>query len=201
MRFEFDHIVDLEPSGMRTAMFGNEPDNRLIQYFIGGSQTANRSAEIILGNYANLYDELEDEATARITSSNVSRIGVKTLVGLGAYGFYVDANGEYSYILIPINPKDEGNAPPELLSLSQTDTTIIFGIRNPDIIEYETFRLTFRQGLFAFEFITYELDGEIEKPFDMEGDFSVTVIGYRNEISEFSNPTEAVEFSVTLRVD
>ena len=186
---------------MNTVMFGNEPRNELIQYFIHEGRAENRSAVIELGDYTNLADELEDELQ-RMTSGQVSRIGVKSLVGLGAYGFYVSQNeeGEFTRILLPINPDVIGGPPPTLV-IGQTDTTLTYTIGNPEIIDYECFRLIFRRGLFAHEFITYELVGEVDKPFDMEGEYSVTCIGYRNEISEFSKPTEAVEIAVALRPD
>ena len=205
MRFDFEHEVDLEPDNMRTVMFGHEPDEpggTLVQYFIDGDLAESRSAMIRQGQYGDLADMLEDDIPPRrMTDKQILRIGVKSLVGLGAYGFYVsrDETGVYTRVMIPINWSAGG--PPPTLIIGQTDTTLTYTIGNPDIISYECFRLTLRRGHFAHEFITYDLEGEVEKPFDMEGEYSVTVIGYKNEISEFSKPTEPMEFTVEKRSD
>ena len=61
MRFDFEHEIDLEPDGMHAAMFGHEPDGRLIQYFMNGDYAENRSAQITQGMYGTLSDDLEDE--------------------------------------------------------------------------------------------------------------------------------------------
>ena len=197
MRFTFEHIIDMEPQAMANAQMGNEPENALVQYYRDGDLLLNKSDMVIFSNYPDL--ELAEEPQ-RFTKSKVSRFGIKTLVGLGAYGYYQDEERQSSFVKVPINYMP-GTAPPSLLELSQTDKDIIYSIRNPAVIAYEAFRLVFRQGLFAYEFITCDLHGEIEKPFGMEGNFMVQVIGYGNEIQDFSRPTEPVEFAVALRPD
>ena len=195
MQFNFQYVLDLQPSWMSTVQFAHEPNGELVQYYIDGMSANNRSAKITNGNYSGVIFK---EERPRLTFNAVKRIGIKSLTDIGAYGFYIDSNGEYAFVRVPINYAG-GSEPPDL-AVNQTDTTITYTLSNPSIITYETFRLIFRQDEWAYEFITMDLEGEFEKPFDMEGDFIVTCIGYRKEIQEYSEPTEPIEFSVTARV-
>lgn len=196
MKFEFDFIHELEPWVLNNVQFGHEPNNELVQYFVNDSNLQNRSALVPFGDYTDL---VLHEESARFTRAKVSSFGVKSTVGIGAYGFYMDEEGKHGVVKVPINFTG-GMAPPNLI-VGQTDLTITYEIGNPDVVNYEAFRLVFRQGEFAYEFITYQLEGEVDKPFGMQGDFIVTCIGYKNEIQDYSQPTPPISINITKRSD
>lgn len=196
MKYSIENTKDLEPMFFDTAQFGQESDATLVQYFKDFDFLLNRSYKVILGKYD--YTKYKEEPQ-RFTKTKVSRFGIKNLLGIGAYGYYMDEEGLIGTIKVPIN-YTEGKVPPSLSTTDQ-DTTIKYSINNPDLFSYEAFRLVFLQGDFAYEFITYELEGEAEKPFGMFGDFEVSCIGYRNELQDFSVPSESINISIVQRSD
>ena len=196
MFFNIVDIIDLLPEKQSIIHIGNEPNNDLVQYFKDGDFLRNRSDRIVRNNYSELI--LNDEAP-RFTRRRISRFGIKSAVGIGAYGFYQDVQDEFGYVKVPINYV-HGYEPPHF-TVWQTETKILFDITNPETIEYECFRLTFRQGLFAYEFITYDFKGELEKPFEMEGEHFVTCIGYMREVQVFSQPMSMGIIDIIKRTD
>ena len=107
MRYDFEHIVDLGPDNMQTAMVGHEPDSTLVQYFQRDERIESKSANVYLGQYGTLEEDLEIDDLSRMTNNLARRIGIKTHVGFGAYGFFEDIETEYTHILLPINSQDD----------------------------------------------------------------------------------------------
>jgi hypothetical protein len=196
MKFNLTKVADLQ-SGAETIQLAHEPHGTLVQYFKSGGNLQNKSAMITLGNYDNVV--FEDE-NPRFTTEQIERFGIKSLIGLGGYGYYKESAKNVTRIKIPINYV-AGQAPPSVVSIGQTDKTITYHIQNHDIILYEWFRFSFTQNGISTDFVTSQLSGEFEKPFNFEGGFSVSVIGYRNEIQQFSRPTEPLTINIILRSD
>ncbi len=194
MAFTFQYEKNFKSGSL--PMVIHEPTNELVLYYEYISAALNRIALVPLGT----YDDIElIEQPARLTMAKISGYGVKSSVGIGSYGFFVDEKGENTYVRIPIR-QVSGTTPPTF-SVDQTDLTITYAIGNPDLIMYESFRMIFRQGPFAYEFITQDIEGEVEKPFGMHGDFIVTCIGYKNEIQDYSQPTPPININITKRSD
>lgn len=194
MAFTFQYEVNLEDGA--SPMVVHEPNNELVVYYEYIGAVLNRIALPVLGTYDDL---VLTEQPARLTMAKISSYGVKSSVGIGSFGFFVDEKAEHTYIRIPI--RDISGLASPTFSVDQTDKTITYSIMQPELILYESFRMVFRQGLLAYEFITYDILGEVEKPFGMQGDFVVTCVGYRNEIQDISQPAGPLNINITRRSD
>lgn len=155
----------------------NEPDNELVQYYITPQYLAeDQSEHIIYGNYDNLKWGNKQK---RLTSRNVSRIGLKAFPGVGAIAFFKYKYEQRSLILCPVNNnRTDFNAPE--LSISSTPSTLIFNISDPKDITYQCYRIILRNGHFAIEYITYEKTLSVPMP-DVKGEYQIYCIGYVNE--------------------
>lgn len=197
--FEKALIHDWGGTNYKTA---NEPDNTLTVYYKNGDNLINKSAQIINGNYNNLDFS---EESPRITTDPVKQYFVKTLQNefVGAYGGFRHANQDVSQIKLPIN-FTVGKVPPNIISIGQTDTTITYEIADRTVVMYDWFRFVFvnvETGISDYEPIVSDLQGEIDKPVEFSGEYSVFVIGYKNETQEHSKPTEPFTYLFTQRSD
>lgn len=192
MKFDIEHIIPLSGTANRVEQ---EPDGTMVQYYQSGENLNNRSALIRLGDFSNIV--LEDEPQ-RFTSSLIQMFGTKHLINMGAYGFYILRDQSQTFIRVPIN-QQRGGPPPTLTAIEQTLTTIKYHITNPDIMVWEWFRLVFRNGEFAHEFVVYDWEGEVEKPFEMSGEYEVTVQGFRNEVQDWSRILPAQSIDIIKR--
>jgi len=172
----------------------HEPTNELINYFINNNYLNNKSTTPYNGNFNNLI--FKDEPN-RITTSSISNYGIKSATGIGAFGFYRDSNGK-TIIKTPINYSL--GKPIGEFEINQTDSKIIFNLQQFSEI-YEWYRFVFNQGLWSYEFKTNTLQGEFEKPFNMNGEFLVTCQGFRRELYEFSEISNPISVNITKRTD
>ena len=202
--FEIEHIIPLGGAGLAPQV-AHEPNSDVVVYYQTPKEAYmhNRSDNVELGKWGEV--EFADDDFIRFTHDQVTRFGVKSAIGIGGYGFYVDKGMGYTHIRIPIN-RDDGQEPPTF-TVGQTETTITYTVANPipsdqrNPVLYESFRFEFIQGKFSYEFITYDKAGEFEKPWDMNGAFEVRVRGHRNEIQNFSRWTRLQDITITLRPD
>ena len=164
-----------EPN-LKSLKIGHENDNLLVQYFLDGDDRLNNRSTVASNG---IYDDLTFSREARrITAVPVTNFGIKTFPQFGAYGFYTPKYGDgTSRVLAPINPKRSTNQKP-YVELEQVGTEVVARIKDPSIIQYDCFRIMFRQEHFATEFITY--DKEITVKVD-PGLYNVTVMGYTDD--------------------
>lgn len=195
--FIIENIIDLQTGD--TSQIGHEPNNELVQYYLDGDRLRNRVAIPNMGNYSGI--QFADETLQRFTTQNVNRFAIKTFPQIGAVGA-AKLTDESVVILTPINYRG-GLIPPGIILIGQTNTTITYSITQPELFEWEAFRFVFTHvgTNWRYEFITYSLEGEFEKLVDMEGEFGVTIQGFRNEIQEFSRIVEWGNINITLRDD
>lgn len=202
MAFSINYEIELGLNSSKVYM-SNEPNNKWVKYYQSGDILENEYQQINMGNYEVLNPE-EDELgiygekwvkePQRFTKSKITDFGIKTLVGYGAYGFFLDASGKKGRVKVPIVRKNNNNPP--VLLLAVEEDTIIYNIQNTESSLYECFRLSFTQDGYRYDFITYDPNGEIIKIPGMYGEFEVTCIGYRNEIQEYSKPTDIITIDI-----
>jgi hypothetical protein len=189
MAFEIEYIVDTGSGGQ----ISHQPDNALVVFAQGGDYISSSAAFPDRADYANMA--FEEEPFARFTRAKVERFGVKTLIGIGAYGYYREAETGYSVVKVPVGGAVAGEAPQ--ISVTDGEYRITYEITDP--AAWERYRITFRQGYFAEEFIVRDLAGEIEKPPTMGGLYGVTVMGYRYDVQERSGESQPTSVFVAER--
>ena len=161
---------------------GHEPDNVLVDYYLKDNRLENRSCEPPLEVYTDLQWQSEKR---RITAKAVSRFGIKSFPGMGAYGWYHTLHENRNVVVIPINNRKVKYTPPTF-TLTKSDRMLHFVITQPSDkdIQYDCFRITIRDGYVATEYVTYELDLSVVAP--PPGTYEVTIMGYlgNDKISE-----------------
>lgn len=195
MKLTIEHTLDLPPTGS-TPQLAQEVDGKLFQYYLENGKLKNTYFPITYGNYAEFDNWLIEDP--KITGRTVSNFGTKTLVGMGAYAFFVNAEKTQSYIKLPIN-YEKGSVSPEIIQLEDSGESLHYKLTNPELITYDAFRYVFEGEGGTYEFVTYETEGSFVKPYNMEGSFRVRVRGYRDEVQEFSRWSEEVVVLVTAR--
>lgn len=184
-----------EPN-LKSLKIGHENDNLLVQYFLDNdNRLNNRSAVPTNGIYNDLIFSRE---ARRITAVPVSNFGIKTFPQFGAYGFYTPLYGDgTSRVVAPINPKSNLRPEPSLV-LTQDETTVTVEITDPTEITYKCYRVMFREGHFAHEFITYDKTLVVDKLDLPPGTYFVTLIGFIPEQGIASHETNpSIDFVVT----
>lgn len=175
MKLEFETII-YDAHKLKIG-FGHEPDNLFIQYYMDEQERlSNQTADPGMGDFTNLDWK---EAARRITASPVTNFGIKTFPQFGAYGFYTPKYGDgTSRVIAPINPKRPTNQAPYVELEAVGNGEVLVKVKDPSRIQYDCFRIMFRQEWFATEFITY--DKEITVKVD-PGVYDVTVMGYTDD--------------------
>lgn len=188
VEFEFD-ISGNENKGAQ------EPDGTFIVYSKSGENIVNQSMKIVNSDWTNapVFQSVPSIITDIVSIWNIKDGNL----GIGATGVWQNTK---TIVKVPLNYQ-AGQEPPQNPIIGQTDMTIIYSIQNPNIISYEWFRFEFLQNGLIRDFMTSQLEGEFKKPFDMEGEYTVIVIGYKNEIQQFSRPTEPIMVNITRRSD
>lgn len=189
MVLTFTELADLRADGQLIQM-GHEPNNELIQYFRKNDRIQNDMAEPNKGNYTGL---VFDPITNRVPTKPYTLFGIKTFPKMGAYGWFRTKYEHITHILVPLVSPQVRYAPPTF-TFTQTSTTVQITIVPPGSVEYDCYRILFRNGYFATEYITYDTFADVPKP--ATGEYELYIIGYRStgEISE-ETPRQAIAVS------
>lgn len=171
---------------------GHEPDNTLVDYYLKNHRLENISCEPPLDVYANLQWQKEKR---RITSKAVTRFGIKSFPGMGAYGWYHTLHENRNIVVIPINNRKVKYTPPTF-TVVKANRQLTFAITQPsdEDIQYECFRITIRNGYIATEYITYDLAVTVIAP--PPGTYEVTMFGYL-DVDKISEDTEVYDMTIS----
>jgi hypothetical protein len=166
---------------------GHEPNNELVEYYLKSDRVRNDMGEPNKGNYTGITFE---PITNRVPIKPYSLFGIKTFPKMGAYGWFRSKYEHITHILVPLVSPQTRYTPPTF-TFSQTSTTVQITIVPPASVEYDCYRILFREEHFATEFITYDTFAEVSKP--TSGTYELYIIGYRDtgEISE-ETPRQAI---------
>ncbi len=189
MVLTFTELADLRADGQLIQM-GHEPNNELVQYFRKNDRIQNDMAEPNKGNYAGLTF---DSITNRVPTKPYTLFGIKTFPKMGAYGWFRTKYEHITHIFVPLVSPQVRYAPPTF-SFTQTSTTVQITIVPPGSVEYDCYRILFREGHFATEFITYDTFADVPKP--ATGEYELYIIGYRST-GEISEETPRQTISIT----
>ena len=153
---------------------GHEPGNELIQYFARDNRISNEVSYPDRGQYTSLsFGSLE----SRVPPKNYGDFGIKTFPRMGAYGWFRYRYEDTTHILIPLGQTEKRYAAPTIAAVQNADS-ITITLTSPSSVEYDCFRILFRQGFFATEYITY--DNVITLPKPHNGTYELYAIGHRN---------------------
>lgn len=186
MILTFTELTDIHPTGTLTQM-GHEPTNELVQYYLEDSRVYNLVGLPNKGEYSDLEFE---PLTSRVPVKPYTLFGIKTFPKMGAYGWFRSKYENITHILVPLASPQVRYAPPTF-TFSQNSVTVQINITPPTSVIYTCYRIIFREGHFATEYITYDTVAIVPKP--ASGTYELYVIGYRDtgEISE-ETPRQAI---------
>lgn len=159
--------------------FVHEPNNLFTKYYMSNPFVLNESVIQFIGddyeplNYNNLPFQNE---TNRLTAEAIEKFGVKELPEFGSYGWFTELYTNKNYILAPINATPF-QYPFPTIDIIKNGPTIEITITDPDDVAYDAYRLIFREGYFATEFITYEKSISIDSLYN--GEYQLSILGYR----------------------
>lgn len=178
MALTFENEIALGP-GAKPAL-AHEADNGLWQYKLIDTELDN----FVSFPNNGVYDDLSFTRKANlVTVKQVKDLGVKSLPGYGAFGFFTLLHLDNSYVVCPIHNRKETGNKPEVTITALGDNKFIFNITSME--EYECYRIELVNGFFTEEMIVYAVDGTAEVTLapELAGELFVQVTGYRNEIS------------------
>lgn len=188
MSLTFEKILTLEPGQSAKQLFlGQEHDGMLYSYFATpGHEALDQHTDVPMSDYDNLEWSPVDK---NLTTDRVDTIGIKTFPRIGAYGFWTMYGEDRSKILAPVHIQRDRTTPPTF-SYSINGSKVSLSIKQPKDVRYDCFRVVFRDDLFAFEFITYELTTTIDVKYT--GDYLMYITGYLQEGATVSEDSEQV---------
>ena len=193
MQLQFIKLIDPAPSGEHIQM-GHNPNNELVYYALRDYRVKNLVSYPDEGAYDDLTFGTLD---ARVPVRNYSIFGIKTFPGIGAYGWFRLKYEPGTHVLIPLS-QSFSLSPPPTFTVQQLDYSIRIIITHPDSIEYSCYRVLFRKGYFADEYITYATTVDIPKPYN--GTYELYVIGYK-DTGEVSAETPRQNITITNSVN
>lgn len=163
-----------------------EKDSTLYNYYMSNDTALDTHARVPYGQ----YDEVIFANEGRhLTTKAISKIGIKGFPGIGAVGFYKEAYSDDSHVIAPIHTERDKTNAPKLVTAEVKNDKLHIVITPPEDITYGCYRVVVRQDPFAFEYILYETDYNVDLP-TVKGDYTVYCIGYdedNNVVSEDSN--------------
>lgn len=168
----------------------------LVNTYISDGLLSDDVAEINNGDYTPIDSDYWLTERSKLTKAKLRNFKIKNIIGVGPIGLYVNEKDE-TVIKVPIE-KPGGLPILDNLVIEDDEEFINYEINN-DMSFYENVRLIFTQGDLKYEFIVNKNNGSVPKPFDMEGDFILTAIGYSDEIKEFSSESNGVDVTITSR--
>lgn len=185
-------MIRIEHTVSTVGRAGQVAQNRrglLVERSINNGIIRNNSIMIEGGEYSNINEEQWEGSRSDLSNSSVTTYKVKNEVGYGPYGIYTEKRNDKTSIKIPINNK--GNIPSiGNVEIVDGSNTINYELTGYIGRHYDNIRIEFTNDVRTFDFVISEWQGELIKPYDMSGEFSVTCIGYKNEIQDFSEPSE-----------
>lgn len=158
------------PNLVQTPYIACEPSGDTGLYYIDAELTADKAAPHNMANYNTLTF---GQPRKSLTSAKVDTIGVKHFPRIGAMGWYKDKYTPSSTILCPIHSKRNRLAAPDFTPTITGNTLHIVIEENKD---FNAYKIIARQGYFAKEVATYEL--EVDVSLEVKGDYNVSIIGY-----------------------
>lgn len=178
-------------------ILGHEPDNMLVDYYLENRRANNNVTTPEL----DVYTDLEwTNAKNMLTSQAISRFGLKTFPGLGAYGWYHTYYGNRNMVVIPIVNRTVKYAPPTV-TCEKADQRLYFTMVQPvqededeEEILYDCFRIVIQQEFAAKEYITYDLTKDVVAP--PPGDYEIYVVGYLG-VDIISEDSELIELTIS----
>lgn len=187
MKFSFNNIVDLADLNGVEYKCAHEPNNEVFQYFIKDNRVYNFVHVPELGNYSST-EYLR--ATNHVPVQDFSAFGVKNFPNMGAYGWFRCKYENLTHVLLPLRASQTRFAPPSF-TFTQSADFVHISIVPSESVEYLCYRVIFRSGPLATEFITYDTEAALPKP--TSGTYELYIIGYRDtgEISE-ETPRQAI---------
>lgn len=132
----------------------------------------------------------------RITTRKVDRLGLKAFPGVGACAFYKLAYQARSRIVIPVNTRQK-LYPAPIQTVTVLSDKIHLEFTSPEDVTYQCFRVIFRCGNYAEEYISY--DPAIDCPLPkMNGNYVAMAQGYISEGEEASELSTEFAFVVSV---
>ena len=142
-----DASHNIPPLLVRNLCLVNEPDNELVQYYVTDNSLAeDKYTNIVLANYSELNWQ---DKKRRLTSRNVSRIGLKHFPGIGAIAYFKYKYENRSMILCPVNNNNTQFTSPTL-KMDVNGNDLIFTITPPEDVTYKCYRIILRNDYFAY---------------------------------------------------
>lgn len=200
----FEQVINLTESDkniapllVRNLCMVNEPNNELVQYYIDSADLAeDKAATVAYNNYPDLQ---WGNKKKRLTSRNVSRIGVKAFPGVGAIAFFKYKYEDRSIIMCPVNNnKTKFTAP--VLNMVRNTSNIVFTITPPKDITYQCYRIVLANQYFTIEYVTYELTLIVPLP-EVKGKYNIYCVGYVEEGQAISFDSNVYTFTVNTGKD
>ena len=181
-------------------------DGELVQYYI---EARNQSQGDKNAHAIGVYDQdtqtwsyhdypelVWGEPGQRICGNRIERLGVKAFPSLGAIAFYKLAHRKITRIVAPVNRKDNRQKAPELDAVVNPDGTVAFTITPPDKPEYECYRIVMDSGIYAEEYVTYDLELTAPAP-HISGEYKCYAVGYGEEGLLFSKESNIITLTLT----
>lgn len=182
---------NIEPRNVNYLHMVNEPNNKLVQYFIEGDTLKDKTTLIQNGEYETAQWKGLNQ---KITLSDVSNFGVKAFPGLGAIAHYKRNYENKNMILYCVNhQRMEKQAPSIATVISGNKMT--FQITDPTGVKYESYRIVIvYSDDTKKEYISYVKTFEVPKPIkDIK---NIYCVGYIGEAADFSYNSADSEITV-----
>lgn len=189
--------TNVPPTLVRNLCMVNEPDNELVQYYIDTNNLAEDKAANIV--YSNYETALWGNKGKRLTSRNVSRIGVKAFPRIGAIAFFKYMYENRSFILCPVNHHNVKFTAPTLTMIVK-DGQITFTIKPPKDVTYQCYRIVLSNKYFTIEYVTYNTILSVPCP-EVKGTYNIYCIGYVEEGQVISFDSNLLKLDITSGKD
>ena len=187
-------IIDAKPG---VGQVHQDIDGTLMESSIKKGKLVENKIKIQNGIFEGYGEDSWSTGTSELTKSLIKDFRIKGFIGIGPYGFFSKPNNEIG-VKTPI--KRTGTLP-SLDSVVITDNGEFINytmIGNHQI--YDTIRIVMNDGVRKHEFLVKNGSGSIFKPYDMHGEYSVTAIGYKNNIQQFSEPTKPTTITILPQI-
>lgn len=174
-----------------------EINGTLINSYIDDGKLNDDKVMIKDGDFSEVGENSWSTSPSKLTKGKLGNFKVKNVVGIGPYGMYTNEEGQ-TVIKAPINRK---GILPVISGVNITDNGNFIDYElQGDLVMYENIRISFSDGELSFDFIVKDREGQLSKPFEMNGNYTVTCIGYRDEIENYSEPSDEIEVSIESRL-
>lgn len=167
LNFDYENEIGNNPH----PLIAYDTKSNLFNYYINSNKEKDKVSDYLYGIYDNVNFSNEG---SRITTKDVSRIGVRSVQNIGAVAFYKDAITGNCYIIKTINYSN-----PVLSLVEISNNKLHIKINAPSDVNYTYYRVIARQGNFAAEYIMYNNEEYFNPPL-VKGEYEVYCYGYDN---------------------